>query len=234
MSDDGLREIHLDGKQLVFLFMTATVVAVVIFLCGVLVGQGVRSGQAVAAAGPAAEGADPTLSAQTTIPAAPSNAPSDATQENLNYPAILGEAQEVPVELLSSAPAAAPTVEPEPGPAVPDRPPAERAAPTSAPRPRPAVAAAARSDSAATGPPLTEPPGSGFVVQVAAVRDRGDADGMARRLAAKGYPAFVTSPAGGPARIFRVRVGKYDTRKEAETVAARLEKEEQFKPWITR
>ena len=39
--DDGFHEIQLNGKQLVFLFMAATVVSVVIFLCGVLVGRGV-------------------------------------------------------------------------------------------------------------------------------------------------------------------------------------------------
>ena len=40
---DGFHEIQLNGKQLVFLFMAATVVSVVIFLCGVLVGRGVRT-----------------------------------------------------------------------------------------------------------------------------------------------------------------------------------------------
>ena len=44
--DDGFHEIQLNGKQLVFLFMAATVVSVVIFLCGVLVGRGVRAGRA--------------------------------------------------------------------------------------------------------------------------------------------------------------------------------------------
>jgi hypothetical protein len=34
--------------------------------------------------------------------------------------------------------------------------------------------------------------------------------------------------------VFRVRVGKYKERRDAESVAARLEREEQFKPWITR
>ena len=43
-NDEGFREIQLNGKQLVFLFMAATVVSVVIFLCGVLVGRGVRGG----------------------------------------------------------------------------------------------------------------------------------------------------------------------------------------------
>ena len=46
--DDGFHEIQLNGKQLVFLFMAATVVSVVIFLCGVLVGRGVRSERALA------------------------------------------------------------------------------------------------------------------------------------------------------------------------------------------
>ena len=39
-TDDGFHEIQLSGKQLVFLFMATTVVSVVIFLCGVLVGRG--------------------------------------------------------------------------------------------------------------------------------------------------------------------------------------------------
>jgi hypothetical protein len=34
--------------------------------------------------------------------------------------------------------------------------------------------------------------------------------------------------------VYRVRVGKYKDRSEAQSVAARLEKEEQFNPWITR
>jgi hypothetical protein len=42
MSDEQFHEFHLDGKQMVFLFMASTVMAVVIFLCGVMVGRGVR------------------------------------------------------------------------------------------------------------------------------------------------------------------------------------------------
>jgi len=32
--------------------------------------------------------------------------------------------------------------------------------------------------------------------------------------------------------MFRVRVGNFKERRQAEAVARRLEKEEQFKPWI--
>ena len=57
---------------------------------------------------------------------------------------------------------------------------------------------------------------------------------IVKRLAGKGYPAYVVSPAKGAASIFRVRVGKYKDRAEADTIAAKLQKEEQFKPWIVR
>lgn len=66
------------------------------------------------------------------------------------------------------------------------------------------------------------------------MKEHGDADAMARRLSSKGYSAFVMAPgATGPA-MYRVRVGKFKTKREAEAVAARLQSEEQFKPWITR
>jgi cell division septation protein DedD len=67
-------------------------------------------------------------------------------------------------------------------------------------------------------------------VQVAAVRQRAEAERIAQRLSGKGYPAFVTTSGAN----FRVRVGKFSERREAETIAGRLEREEQFKPWITR
>ena len=41
LADEGFHEIQLSGKQLVFLFMATTIVAVVIFLCGVQVGRNV-------------------------------------------------------------------------------------------------------------------------------------------------------------------------------------------------
>jgi cell division septation protein DedD len=70
---------------------------------------------------------------------------------------------------------------------------------------------------------------------VAALQARGEADEIAKRLSDKGYPAYVMAPSdGAPASIFRVRVGKFESRQEAEQVASRLEREEQFKPWIIR
>jgi len=56
--------------------------------------------------------------------------------------------------------------------------------------------------------------------------------GGPRFVATQGREA-VTPDAGAPS-VFRVRVGKFKDRREADAVAARLQKEEQFNPWIVR
>jgi len=73
VQDEGFHEIQLNGKQVVFLFMAATVVSVVIFLCGVLVGRGVRVDRpAMADLGPVS------AQAETTPPPSPQPAPAAA------------------------------------------------------------------------------------------------------------------------------------------------------------
>ncbi len=73
-----------------------------------------------------------------------------------------------------------------------------------------------------------------FAVQIAALNVRGEAEAIAKRLNSKGYAAYVLVPSDGTPSVYRVRIGKFPTRREAETVAAKLKKEEQFNPWITR
>jgi cell division septation protein DedD len=232
MANEPLHEIQLNGKQLVFLFMSATVVAVVIFLAGVMVGRGVEAPDAARAAAAGEELIDPTAEppvATSTGATTGSGAPV-TTQETLTYASRLESSRPPDENLSPRAEPIAPEASAPPPPApVPAREPTP--APVAA-APAPAAAAPAPGAAAATDVG-TEPPGNGFVVQVAATRERSEADNIARRLAGKGYPAFVTTPATGP-RMFRVRVGKYPDRRAAETVAGRLEREEQFKPWITR
>jgi cell division septation protein DedD len=109
-------------------------------------------------------------------------------------------------------------------------PPAERLKKVAEAPPTP-KAEVPRRDSATTS---GEPAGDGFEIQVGALRERDLADSIAKRLVAKGYPAYVVPPAKGTPDPFRVRVGKYKERREADTVAAKLQKEEQFKPWVVR
>ncbi|NOT24651.1 MAG: SPOR domain-containing protein [Acidobacteria bacterium] len=232
MADEGVREIQLDGKQLVFLFMSATVVAVVIFLCGVMVGRGapLRVGQGVSAE---EFGLDPTVRPED--PGAQLSANADgpvASNENLSYNALL-DGRGSSVDTLTP-----PSESPEPSPAEPVEPPSKTPAASS---PKPAATGPPRSanvpPSRAVAPvapaaarSLAEPKGSGYVVQVAAVPKREEANAIARRLGSKGYPAFVTTSGSN----FRVRVGKYPNRREADAVANKLEREERIEPWVTR
>jgi cell division septation protein DedD len=228
MTDEGLREIQLDGKQLVFLFMAATVVAVVIFLCGVMVGRGAPAraeareveGQAIL---------DPTVSPNAAARVATANGDGPvAAEEALSYDNILVGGSS-PEDTLT--PASEPTIPP---PVI--QPAVESVRPSVAPKPAPPAPRAVPAprpvapEPAAPALTLAEPRGNGYVVQVAAVQKRAEANTIARRLSGKGYPAFVTTSGSN----FRVRVGKYPNRREAETVANRLEREERIAPWVTR
>jgi cell division septation protein DedD len=72
-------------------------------------------------------------------------------------------------------------------------------------------------------------------VQVVALTDRTAAAAVVQRLSGKGYPAFLVSPQPGAAmQNYKVQVGRYDDRAEAEQIKVRLKQEEQFEPWIIR
>jgi DedD protein len=228
--DEGFHEIQLNGKQLVFLFMAATVVSVVIFLCGVLVGRGVRAERATIAESTSTVSnteTTPPAPATTAAPAPtpsgsdPTKAPPPPSADDLSYFNRL-EKPAAASEHLKAAPdkPVSPVVKAAP----PPPPPTQKAAP----------AATAPADTRAESQTVAEPAGSGFAVQIAALNVRSEADAIAKRLSSKGYAAYVLSPASGAPTVYRVRIGKFPTRREAETVATKLQKEEQFKPWVTR
>jgi len=246
MPDEGLHEIQLNGKQLVFLFMTATVVAVVIFLCGVMVGRGVPAQRRLPVL--AEDGSDPTRTEEAAAAAAAANvaasSPSASPSSNLGltYPDRLTEEPEPVVEDLTASgpirePFATTAVAKVPLPAAlkPDAPKtaAAKIAVASTAAGGPATKTVAR-DAAVAAVNDSTPAGAGFVVQVAAVRQRGEAEAIQARLSRKGYPAFVATAGTAGAPTFRVRVGKYPSKRDADAVAVKLEREEQFKPWVTR
>jgi septal ring-binding cell division protein DamX len=215
MADEGFHEIQLNGKQLVFLFMAATVVSVVIFLCGVMVGRGVRPALAAAAEETAQAAIDPTASVRGSSAASPAITERQpiSTQEELTYAERLERAVPPRETLKESAPSIAADAAP-------------------APKPAPESAAVeTRESDPIEKASLTVPPGNGWVVQVGAY-PRSTAETIARGLAAKGFPSFIMPRDRG---LFAVRVGKYTDRREADAVKLRLEQDEQFKnPWITR
>jgi cell division septation protein DedD len=234
--DETFRELQLSGKQLVFLFMAVTVVSVVIFLCGVLVGRGVRAerggaGATEATAAPAIT--EPPLSAPASASPNASN-PLVTAGEKLTYAERLGASEPTAEQLRTSpAPPPPPPVAETVAPQVRNPPGAAAAARNSASSP--AVAAKDGKPAApVAASAFNEPAGAGFAIQVAALRERSEADAIVTRLASKGYSAYVVPPAKGAPSVFRVRVGKFKERREADAAAARLQKEEQFKPWVVR
>jgi len=143
------------------------------------------------------------------------------------------EKTEKPVSAKAATePKPAPSVEKAP-PAAKPAPPTERAAP---PAPNPTPPMAEKTAPPKPAPPATAaaPSGEGdFTVQIAALNARAEADSIVRRLTSKGYAAYIVPPGNG-AVMYRVRVGRFKTRRDAEPTAARLQREEQYKPWITR
>ena len=221
-AEDGFHEIQLSGKQLVFLFMATTVVSVVIFLCGVLVGRGVRSGselgQSVDAAAADAQPAAPEASSAPSTEAPPP----PISESELSYADRLR--QESTKEQLK--PAAEP---PAPAPQSTSKPPAPAQA-TQSPAAQPPATPPART---ASDVPTSGRPGA-WVIQVHALRNRDAASAIVQRLIGKGYPAFLPAPAAGQPAIYRVQIGRYRDRAEADQVARRLAKEEQLRPEVKR
>lgn len=225
-TDDGFHEIQLSGKQLVFLFMTGTVVTVLIFLLGVQVGRNTRienaavldGADADTAASPPPAAATPSQAvAEGGPPAAEPPAPATEPDDELSYAKRL-QSDAAPTEKLK-----APASEASPPPS-----PAASAGQTRAPVPSaPAARATAPQQAAENG----SRPGA-WIVQVISLQDRGAAATIAKRLTGKGYPAFVLDPAPGAPAIYRVQVGGYPDRRDAEQASRRLEKDEQFKPLV--
>jgi cell division septation protein DedD len=235
-TDDGFHEIQLSGKQLVFLFMATTVVSVVIFLCGVLVGRGVRTdrGDSVDPAVAAVPAPTDTL-ADAGPPAAEPPTPPAEGEANLSYKSRL-EGNKPPAETLKPSTDDAKATPPAPAPTTSAPAPVTSTPAPAASAPAPVVSAPpAPSPSRTPARSAQRPSRDTWVVQIVALRDRGAASSIVQRLSGKGYPAFVVNPtAGTPAPVFKVQVGRYADRDEAEQVARRLEKEEQFKPWVSR
>lgn len=240
--DDAFHEIQLNGKQLFFLFMAATVVSVVIFLCGVLVGRGVQAERRVVAEN-AAVSAPPSADVQPQAAAAAASASAGADLTVVPPPPA---ADDLAIVQSNASTANASTDRPAASPAKADkqRAPARDHAPArdqkmssagpvardqSPAPPENGLATPAKGAASAASPKAQA--GDGWVVQVAALNVRSEADAFAKSLSTKGYGAYVVSPQSGVS-FYRVRVGGFKTRRDADTAAEKLRKEGQ-KAWVT-
>ena len=237
MSDDGFHEIQLNGKQLIFLFMAATVVSVVIFLCGVMVGRGVRSGRGEATQ--SAELETPAQAAPAPAPSAPAPAASAAPKGQANQPTppVPDEDTSAYKDLTADKPKDTALATPAKAQAKPAATAAAPAPPKAPATEKPAVAEKTAPNPEPPAPVDKDRPAAvtsgGYAVQLTALRDRSEADAVVKRLAGKGYPAYVVNPLPGKPPVYRVQVGRYQNRADADRIASKLQKEEQFSPWVT-
>ncbi|MBW8712723.1 MAG: SPOR domain-containing protein [Acidobacteria bacterium] len=99
--------------------------------------------------------------------------------------------------------------------------------------PRRPVAPASRASS--TTATNTATAGIKFAVQIAALNDPLRAKATVQQLRDSGMPAYMMNPApDDPDGPYRVRVGPYDSRDDAEKVAASLEQQRHQKLWVTK
>ncbi len=232
-AEDGFHEIQLSGKQLVFLFIVTTSVVVGVFLFGVLVGRGARE--------PRPTEAVPTTSSEASAPAEagggpPSDAPpTPAAEEPAPVPTYDdvvngrdGTAGKSPSAEKPAVPEGRKVAGETPAPAPPEP------VPEPTPSSTAGVAVASPKPAGESAPPAARASGT-WLVQVIATRDQSVANSVSKKLAGKGYPAFVVSPSAGAAQPFyKVQVGRYGDRNQAEKVSQRIKKEEKFPSWILR
>lgn len=235
MSDQGFHEVQLSGKQLVFLFMSAVVVMVVVFLLGVNVGRGVRS--AVGDTEVLAQG-DPSAPTgpDVPVPNAATAEPAKPAQPELSYHDLLlgaapaaGKATAAATDNDKTPPSEAPPPVAETLPPAPTPAPSPVASPPPSARPPATETAPAQAPAAAA-----KPSGSDWFLQTNAYSTQAVAEGEVAKLKQLNVPAFVLAPdATDRQKLFRVRVGPYASRAEAERASSRL-KGQGFKPSITR
>jgi cell division septation protein DedD len=102
------------------------------------------------------------------------------------------------------------------------------------PSPPPEAPADAKAKPETPPPPLAAGEvGEGVTLQVAALRTKPDAENLVAILKGRGYPVFMVTPeyAHADDNLFRVQVGPFRTREDAEKVRAKLG-QEGFKPFI--
>jgi cell division septation protein DedD len=122
---------------------------------------------------------------------------------------------ELPTEHIALTPQSTPKPQPKPA-VVASKTAAKASAPTAASR-----TSAARKESQA-----------GYTVQVAASREKGDAEKLMKELRSRGFDVFVVPPKYSEAKdnLYRVQVGPYGTREEPCESATGCK--EGFKPFI--
>ena len=203
------------ARYLILIFLVCSATCGVFFALGFLVGYNERASRAA----PSTEVVTPPPVIPPTINPPPESAP--------------GTPQESAAGHATPNPAAETEVVPPAEPGV--NPPSAGAKPADVVPPGEQTPGAAKPASNPSSPPAPAAGavGEGITLQVAAMRTKQDAETMVNVLKTGGYPVFLVTPEYAQAddNLFRVLVGPFKTRDDAEKVRAELAKKG-FKPFI--
>ncbi len=199
----------LSARHLILVFLAGVAVCGVFFSLGFLVGYNERSSRVT----PAVERVTEPSAIPPTV-----NVPAESIPSTSNSSSEAGAAPSLrsstdsPVEAQEKR-AASPTASPARGASKP--------------------AASAISPGVSTRATANGQVLAGFTVQIAATHTKVDAQKLVNALKSRGYPVFLVTPehANADDNLFRVQVGPFPTRGDAENVRGKLSKEG-FKPFI--
>ena len=203
------------AQYLILIFLVCVATCGVFFSLGFLVGYNERGSHSV----PATEVVTPppvvppTINSPDSAPATPQNSSARRTPANSG----------VETEVLSSGGGAGSNSDTSP------RKPAHATPETEQPR----ATAKPAANSSAPSIPAGGEVGEGITLQVAALRNKQDAQHLVDILKSRGYPVFLVTPEYAQAddKLCRVQVGPFKNREDAEKVRNRLS-QEGFKPFI--
>lgn len=220
-------ELKIEGGRLVLLGVGAVLTLVLVFLVGVLVGKGLwgakgGSTAALLATAPASPAAEPTKPQYTFY--------KDLTRPDAEVQAVQPPAAERP-ETAAGTPVSAPAAAvASPAPTAPAALPNLRPQPTAGAAVAPPPVSPAKVESPAklapAPPAAQEKPASpkveahlptpSFTVQVGSFRDRASADDQAKKIIGQGVGTQVVLVSVEGRTWYRVQVGRFDTRADAE------------------
>lgn len=239
-NEQSYYEIALTNRQAIFFFVFLLVFILLVFLSGVWVG---RSGQKELIEKARREAAASTLDlsgipevqvgpggGRTEEPASPPDLSSLEPRKGTGSTTLaqdLGAAETPPEAGGSDAAGEPPPAEPEPEPA------RTEPARTEPARPEPARPEPARPEPARTEPETSAATG-GFVIQVFSTKDEAQAKKVLSDLKGAGFKAFLSPVKVSTSTMYRVRIGPFQQRSQADATAAKVkEKFRRFETWVT-
>lgn len=231
-NEQSYYEIALTNRQAIFFFVFLLVFVLLVFLSGVWVG---RSGQKELVDKARREAAATAIDLSG-IPEVqvgpggraeePASPPDLSSLEPRKAPGATTLAQDLGAAETPPGPSESePATEPAPAEPEPTR--TEPARPEPA-RPEPARPEPARPE------PETAPATGGFVIQVFSTKDEAQAKKVLGELKGAGFKAFLSPVKVSSSTMYRVRIGPFQQRSQADSTAAKVkEKFRRFETWVT-